>query len=88
MLNYLVFPGVTDREDEVEALVRLVEETGIDLIQMRNLSLDPVMYWQALGVAGEGMGMTANARPGQGAHSPTAVRVLQPHPGEFLSPGV
>ncbi|MEJ2698180.1 MAG: radical SAM protein [Desulfuromonadales bacterium] len=57
MLNYLVFPGVTDREDEVEALLRLVEETGIDLIQMRNLSLDPVMYWQALGLNGEGMGM-------------------------------
>ena len=57
MLNYLVFPGVSDREEEVEALIRLVEETGIDMIQMRNLSLDPVMYWQAMGVSGEGMGM-------------------------------
>jgi molybdenum cofactor biosynthesis enzyme MoaA len=57
MLNYLVFPGVSDREEEVEALIELVEETGIDLIQMRNLSLDPVMYWQAMGVSGEGMGM-------------------------------
>jgi hypothetical protein len=57
MLNYLVFPGVTDREEEVEELIRLVEETGIDMIQMRNLSLDPVMYWEAMGVSGEGMGM-------------------------------
>jgi pyruvate-formate lyase-activating enzyme len=59
MLNYLVFPGISDREEEVEALIRLVDETGIDMIQMRNLSLDPVMYWEAMGVSGEGMGMTA-----------------------------
>ena len=59
MLNYLVFPGITDRPDEVEALVRLVEETGVDLIQLRNLSIDPTLYWQALGVDGEGMGMKA-----------------------------
>jgi len=57
MLNYLVFPGVTDREEEVAALERLVEETGIDLIQMRNLSIDPVLYWNAIEVSGEGMGM-------------------------------
>jgi pyruvate-formate lyase-activating enzyme len=59
MLNYLVFPGVSDREEEVAALETLVEELGVDLIQMRNLSLDPVLYREAMGVAGEGMGMTA-----------------------------
>lgn len=57
MLNYLVFPGVTDRPEEVEALVRLVEETEVDLIQMRNLSIDPVLYWKAMGEPKEGMGM-------------------------------
>ncbi len=57
MLNYLVFPGVTDRDDEVEALLRLVDNTGVDLIQLRNLSIDPVMYVDALQVEGEGMGM-------------------------------
>jgi hypothetical protein len=57
MLNYLVFPGVTDREDELASLERLVEETSIDLIQMRNLSIDPVMYWNAIAVTGEGLGM-------------------------------
>jgi molybdenum cofactor biosynthesis enzyme MoaA len=57
MLNYLVFPGISDREEEVAALERLVEETGIDLIQMRNLSIDPVLYWNAIEVSGEGMGM-------------------------------
>lgn len=57
MLNYLVFPGLTDREDEVAALEALIGQTGIDLIQMRNLSIDPVMYWSAMGADGQGMGM-------------------------------
>jgi pyruvate-formate lyase-activating enzyme len=57
MLNYLVFPGITDREDEIEALLQLIEETGIDLIQMRNLSIDPLLYWSTLGAEGRGIGM-------------------------------
>jgi molybdenum cofactor biosynthesis enzyme MoaA len=57
MLNYLVFPGVSDRPDEIEALASLVEEVGVDMIQMRNLSLDPVVYLTALGVTGRGVGM-------------------------------
>ena len=36
-----------------QALVRLVEEAGVDLVQMRNLSIDPVLYWQAMGVEGD-----------------------------------
>ena len=43
-INYLVFPGVTDREEEVEALLTLARETGLDMIQMRNLSIDPELY--------------------------------------------
>jgi hypothetical protein len=57
MLNYLVFPGITDRRDEVEALIALIEETGIDLVQMRNLSIDPELYWRTMAAEGEGMGM-------------------------------
>ncbi len=34
-----------------------MEETGIDLIQMRNLCIDPDLYWSALGASGQGMGM-------------------------------
>jgi molybdenum cofactor biosynthesis enzyme MoaA len=59
MLNYLVFPGVTDQREEIEALVALVESAGIDMIQMRNLSLDPVMYWDAMQQEGEGIGLKA-----------------------------
>ncbi len=59
MLNYLVFPGVNDREDEIRALAGLIDEIGIDMIQMRNLSIDPVLYLDALGVTCQGVGMLA-----------------------------
>ncbi|PLY12590.1 MAG: radical SAM protein [Desulfuromonas sp.] len=59
MLNYLVFPGVTDRRDELEALIDLIGTAGVDLIQMRNLSLDPVRYWEAIAVDSEPLGMYA-----------------------------
>lgn len=57
MINYLVSPGVTDHPAEVEALLRFIEETGIDMIQWRNLSIDPVFYHQRLGFSGRGVGM-------------------------------
>jgi pyruvate-formate lyase-activating enzyme len=47
-INYLVFPGYTDREEEVEKLKDLIAETGIDQVQMRNLSLDPSLYLNAV----------------------------------------
>jgi pyruvate-formate lyase-activating enzyme len=43
-INYLVFPGVTDREEEIEAMIDFVRRTGLKLIQMRNLNLDPESY--------------------------------------------
>jgi pyruvate-formate lyase-activating enzyme len=43
-INYLVFPGVTDREEEVEAMVEFLKETGVRLVQMRNLNIDPEYY--------------------------------------------
>jgi len=57
MINYLVSPGVSDAPEEVEALLRFVGETGIDMIQMRNLSIDPDFYNQEMGVEGKGIGM-------------------------------
>jgi len=47
-INLLVFPGVTDQSWEVEGLCRLVEKTRLDMIQMRNLSIDPDLYLKAL----------------------------------------
>ncbi|MCX7765685.1 MAG: radical SAM protein [Candidatus Sumerlaeia bacterium] len=48
-INYFVFPGITDREEEVEALCNLVETTQIKMIQWRNLNLDPDEYLMLLG---------------------------------------
>ena len=56
-INLLVFPGVTDRENEVEGLIRLIQRTRLDLIQMRNLNIDPDLYLKAMG-KGEGIGIS------------------------------
>jgi pyruvate-formate lyase-activating enzyme len=56
-INLLVFPGFTDREEEVEGLMELIKKTGLDLIQMRNLNIDPDLYLKTMG-RGEGMGIS------------------------------
>lgn len=43
-INYLVFPGVSDREEEIEAMVELARRTDLKLIQLRNLNIDPESY--------------------------------------------
>ncbi|MFZ2445242.1 MAG: radical SAM protein [Syntrophobacteraceae bacterium] len=48
-INYFVLPGFTDQQTEWEALKRLVSETRLDLIQMRNLNIDPEWYMASMG---------------------------------------
>ncbi len=48
-INYFVLPGFTDQETEWEALKELVSETRLDLIQMRNLNIDPEWYMASMG---------------------------------------
>ncbi len=43
-LNLLYFPGVTDTEDELDALIDLVGACGVNFIQLRNLNIDPEIY--------------------------------------------
>ncbi len=43
-LNLLYFPGITDCEEELEALTELVISCGVNFIQLRNLNIDPEMY--------------------------------------------
>ena len=45
-INYFVFPGVTDDPAEWAAFRKLLREVRPDLIQWRNLNLDPAWYWQ------------------------------------------
>ena len=58
-INYLVFPGVTDTEEELEAMFEFVARTDLELVQMRNLNIDPELYAELLpdGSVHEGMGI-------------------------------
>lgn len=57
-INYLIFPGVTDREEEVEAMIEFARRTGLRLIQLRNLNIDPESYLELIPPArGEILGM-------------------------------
>lgn len=47
-LNLLYFPGVSDTEPELAALIELLEQTKADFIQLRNLNIDPELYLKLL----------------------------------------
>ncbi|MCD6298872.1 MAG: radical SAM protein [Deltaproteobacteria bacterium] len=48
MINYLVFPGITDQEEEIEALRRLIQKTGVNFIHFKNLDIDPQLYLEKM----------------------------------------
>jgi wyosine [tRNA(Phe)-imidazoG37] synthetase (radical SAM superfamily) len=47
-LNYFILPGVTDSENEFSALSKLLSTYSPDLIQLRNLNMDPEWYLKTL----------------------------------------
>ena len=47
-INYLNCPGFTDSHQEVEALIRLLQQYPINMIQWRNLNFDPLRYWNTM----------------------------------------
>ncbi|GAB4266123.1 MAG: radical SAM protein [Deferrisomatales bacterium] len=61
-LNLLVFPGVTDRPAEVAALERLIRDTGLHMVHLRNLSIDPRLYLEHLPQPGPGSGRPLGLR--------------------------
>lgn len=48
-VNWLVFPGVSDSGPEVEAMCQFIAEGGVDMVQLRNLNIDPEVYLAELG---------------------------------------
>lgn len=40
-INLLLFPGLADAVEEVEALIAFLRETHVKLVQLRNLNIDP-----------------------------------------------
>lgn len=57
MINYLVSPGVTDSPAEIAALIQFLGETRVDMLQMRNLSIDPDYYNREMKISCKGIGM-------------------------------
>lgn len=43
-INYLIFPGFTDTPAEIDALDKLISKVKLDMIQTRNLNIDPEIY--------------------------------------------
>lgn len=56
-LNLLVFPGFTDCEAEIEALMTWVQKNGVDMIQLRNLNMDPNVLFRHVSAEGEVLGI-------------------------------
>jgi pyruvate-formate lyase-activating enzyme len=53
-INYFVFPGMTDRVEEYEALRQLIMDTNLKMIQWRNFNIDPDWYLGKIGIADSG----------------------------------
>ncbi len=53
-INYFVFPGTTDSEEEVEALLKAIEYTKLNMIQWRNFNIDPDWYLTKLNITDTG----------------------------------
>ena len=44
MVNYLVFPGISDQPAEIEAMIDLIGGTDVQYIHLKNLNIDPDVY--------------------------------------------
>lgn len=47
-LNLLYFPGVSDSEEELAALIELITSHDVNFVQLRNLNIDPDLYQNLL----------------------------------------
>jgi pyruvate-formate lyase-activating enzyme len=47
-INLFIFPGFSDTQEEIKALIKFIGNTGIDMIQWRNLNIDPDHYRRIL----------------------------------------
>lgn len=56
-LNLLTHPGVTDEEEELRAMRRLLENVSVDMIQTRTLNIDPEWYFETVGRPANPLGM-------------------------------
>lgn len=52
-LNYFILPGFTDSTGEFDSLCALIDEFSPDLIQLRNLNMDPHLYLHSIQFPGQ-----------------------------------
>ena len=50
-VNYFIFPGFTDTEDEFKSLRYFIKKFSPDMIQTRNLNIDPDLYIKSLKIS-------------------------------------
>ncbi|MBN2482905.1 MAG: radical SAM protein [Candidatus Omnitrophica bacterium] len=48
-VNLLAFPGFTDQDDEAKSLFSFLKATAVDMVQFRNLNIDPAVYFTCCG---------------------------------------
>ena len=58
-INLLFYPGLADAEDEAAAWVAFLRETGTQLVQLRNLNIDPELLLPKLPPRGPALGVRA-----------------------------
>jgi wyosine [tRNA(Phe)-imidazoG37] synthetase (radical SAM superfamily) len=56
-LNLLLLPGVNDLPQELEALLKLIADYRPDMLQLRNLNIDPDYYFHNFPTQGDGLGI-------------------------------
>lgn len=67
-VNMLLFPGLNDQQSEMASWQEFLRLTGVDMIQLRNLNIDPDVLRPVLPqITGKGMGVTTLVRTLQDA---------------------
>lgn len=56
-LNLLTHPGITDDEDELDAMTAFLDDVPVAMIQTRTLNIDPEWYFAAVGRPRKPLGM-------------------------------
>jgi pyruvate-formate lyase-activating enzyme len=60
-LNYFIMPGVTDSTSEFDSFSSLIERYSPDLVQLRNLNMDPQWYLRSIAFPGDEKAMGIRA---------------------------
>lgn len=56
-INYFVFPGLTDEEEEFKCFCEMIKDSTPNMIQWRNFNIDPDWYLEFLDVKNTSVGM-------------------------------